>query len=63
MKEYIRQFYNEGLGKIFYTKPVNYLDKKIKNKGVVKFLAGLIKIIYTILVIAVAGYILYRKLK
>ena len=32
MKEYIKQFYNEGLATIFYKKPIAYIDKKIKNK-------------------------------
>ena len=63
MKEYLRQFYNEGLAKIFYTKPVNYLNKKIKNKKLVKILTSLLKVIYTIFILALAGYILYRKLK
>jgi hypothetical protein len=63
MKEYIKQFYNEGLATTFYTKPVNYLNKKIKNKKVVKFLSGVIKVLYTLLALVFAGYVLYRKLK
>ncbi len=62
MKEYLKQFYSEGLATTFYTKPVNYLKKKIKNKKIVNFLANLIKILYTILVLLLAGYILYKKL-
>ncbi len=62
MKEAIRQFYNEGFATLFYKKPVSYLDKKIKNKKVVKFISILIKIIYTILILALAVYILYKKL-
>lgn len=63
MKEYIKQFYNEGFATLFYKKPVEYLDKKIKNKKIVKFLSMCIKIIYTLLVLLFAGYVLYKKLK
>lgn len=62
MKEAKKQFYNEGFATTFYKKPISYLDKKIKNKKVVKFLSLLIKMIYTLLVIILAGYILYKKL-
>jgi hypothetical protein len=62
MKEYIKQFYNEGLATIFYKKPIAYIDKNIKNKNIVKFISLIIKIIYTILAICFAGYILYKKL-
>lgn len=63
MKEYFKQIYNEGLATTFYMKPVNYLNKKIKNKKIVKALSMIIKIIYTLLALSFAGYILYRKLK
>ena len=62
MKEYIKQFYNEGLATIFYKKPINYIDKKIQNKNIVKFISLIIKVIYTILAISFAVYILYKKL-
>ena len=62
MKEYLKQFYNEGFATIFYQKPINYLKKKIKNKKIVKFLSILIKLFYTILVLLFAGYVLYKKL-
>ena len=62
MKEYIKQFYNEGLATIFYKKPIAYIDKKIKNKNMVKIISLIIKVIYTILVISFAGYILYKKI-
>lgn len=54
MKEYINQFYNEGLGLTFYVKPVKKLSKLIKNKKVLKFFDVLIKIIYTVLAISFA---------
>jgi len=62
MKEYLRQFYNEGFATIFYQKPVNYLKKKIKSEKIVKLLSVLIKLLYTILVLMFAGYVLYKKL-
>ena len=62
MKELITQFYNEGLGNLFYKKPINYLNKKIKNKTLVKIISILIKFIYTILIIAFIFYYLYKKL-
>lgn len=62
MKEAKKQFYNEGFATLFYKKPISYLDKKIKNKKIVKFISILIKIIYTVLILSLAGYILYKKL-
>lgn len=63
MKEYIKQIYSEGLATLFYLKPIGYLKRKIKNQAIYNFLSGLIKVIYTLLVLLFAGYILYRKLK
>lgn len=62
MKEYIKQFYNEGLGSIFYKKPINYLNKKIKNKKILKIISFILKTIYTILIIIFIVYYLYKKL-
>ena len=28
MKDYINQFYNEGLATTFYLKPINFINKK-----------------------------------
>ncbi|MGN1358723.1 MAG: hypothetical protein ACI4WU_05090 [Bacilli bacterium] len=61
MKEYIRQFYNEGLATIFYLKPVNYLNKKIKHKNIKKILCLIIKICYTILVLIFAVLVFYNS--
>ena len=44
MKEYIRQFYNEGFATTFIKKPVKFLKKHIKNEKIVKILTILIKI-------------------
>ena len=54
MKNYIYQFYNEGFATTFYVKPVNYLKKNIRNNTVLKILIMIIKILYTILIIAFA---------
>lgn len=61
MKEYIDQFYSEGLATIFYIKPIKYLNKKVENKVVKRVLEIIIKILYTIIVIVFAGYVFYKK--
>ena len=61
MKDYIDQFYNEGLATTFYLKPVKFIEKKIKNKNVVNFVKVLIKIIYTILVLIFAWFVFLYK--
>ena len=61
MKDYIDQFYNEGLATIFYLKPINFIKKSIKNTKVNKFLVTLIKILYTILVLIFAVYMFFKK--
>lgn len=55
MKEYIKQFYNEGLATTFYLKSLK-LVSKIKNKKLVKIISFLIKLLYTILAIILAIY-------
>ena len=52
MNEYVRQFYYEGIGDIFYAKPEKLLTTKIKNKVIQKILITLLKIIYTIFAIS-----------
>ena len=61
MKEFIRQFYNEGFATTFVKKPVNYLKKHIKNKKVIYFLTILIKVFYTLLIIAFAIFIFKKQ--
>ena len=61
MKDYIDQFYNEGLATTFYLRPVKFIEKKIKNKKVVNFIKLLIKIIYTILVLIFAWFAFLSK--
>ncbi len=63
LKDYIKQFYTEGFATTFYQKPTKYINKKVKNKKFSKFINTLIKIIYTLLAITVAGIYLYSKLK
>lgn len=62
MKSYIEQIYSEGFATTFYLKPVNYLKKKIKNKKIANILMTIIKVIYTLLVLLFAIYVLYKKL-
>lgn len=63
MKEYIWQFYNQGFGSIFYVRPINYLEKKIKNKHLFNTIKMLIKIMYTLIFITLGLFILYYKIK
>lgn len=61
MKNYIDQFYNEGLATTFYLKPINYINKVIKNKTLCKIISVLIKILYTIFVLYLAWIIFWDK--
>lgn len=54
MKEYIKQFYSEGLANTFYIKPLNYLKKHIKNKTIFNLFATILKVIYTVFCILLA---------
>ena len=62
MKELMRQFYNEGLAATFYLKPINFISGHINNQFALKFLKVLICILYTILVLLFASYVLLKKL-
>ena len=61
MKEYIRQFYNEGFATTFIKKPEKFLNKHIKNTKLVKFLMLLIKIFYTLVIIAFAIFMFKKQ--
>ena len=61
MKDYINQFYNEGLATTFYLKPISYINKIIKNKTMCKVVGIVIKILYTILVLVFAYYMFLDK--
>ena len=61
MKDYIDQFYNEGLATTFYLKPIRFIEKKIKNKRIVNFIKILIKIVYTVLVLIFAWFVFLSK--
>ena len=62
MKEYIKQIYNEGLATTFYQKPLNFLKKRVKSKKILQILSTILKIIYTLIIILFAAFVLYRKL-
>ena len=61
MRDYIDQFYNEGLATTFYLKPIKWIDKKIKNKNVVSIIKIFIKVMYTLLVLLFAIFMFYVK--
>ena len=63
MKDYIYQFYNEGFATTFYIKPINFLNKKLKNKKIKNFSIYAYKALYTIVMIMVAIIVLIKKLK
>ena len=58
MNEYIKQFYNEGIGDLFFVKPKNFIDKKVKNKTINKIITKSLKIIYTMFAIC-CGILLF----
>ena len=61
MKDYIWQFYNEGLATTFYLKPLKYIDKHIKNKILFKIIKFLLLIFYTLFVIIIAWFIFWDR--
>ena len=61
MKDYIKQFYTEGLAYIFCVVPINYLKKHIKNTNIISVLSFIIRFIFTIIVLGISLYILYSK--
>lgn len=61
MKDYIDQFYNEGLATTFYLRPIKLLKKKIKNKKLLRFITILIKFLYTVLVLVFAWFMFWDK--
>ena len=63
MKEFLKQFYTEGLAATFYQRPKKFLSKRIKNKVILNILTTLLLIFYTLIVLGIAGFYLYKKLK
>lgn len=61
MKDYIKQFYNEGLATTFYLKPLNFCKGHIKNNTLSSIVKFTITIIYTILVLVFALIIFLDK--
>ena len=61
MKEFIRQFYNEGFATTFIKKPEKFLRKHIKNNNTVKLLMIIIKIFYTLIILAFAVFMFKKQ--
>lgn len=61
MKDYINQFYSEGLATTFYLKPIKYINNKVKNEKLANIFKFLMKLFYTVIVITFAIYIFYIK--
>ena len=61
MKKYLDQIFYEGLGAITYYK-VELALKKITNKELSNLLINISKIIYFIIVVTIACYLLYYQL-
>lgn len=61
MKEYLNQFYNEGLATTFYLKPLKYIKSKIKNPKRIKVIELIIKVLYTVLALIFAIYMFIYK--
>lgn len=58
MKDYIRQVYEEGLGRSIYVPLKKKIDNKTKG-STNKFLTKLVKIIYGIIALAIAFLLFY----
>ena len=61
MKDYIDQFYNEGLATTFYLRPVKWVSKRIKNEKILKFITLVIKILYTVFVLILAWFMFWDR--
>ena len=61
MKEFIKQFYNEGFATTFIKKPERFLKKHIKNNKMVNLLMIIIKVFYTILIIGFAIFMFKKQ--
>ena len=61
MKDYVWQFYNEGLATTFYLKPLKFIEKYIKNKILFKIIKTLLIVFYTLFVIIVAWFIFWDR--
>lgn len=61
MRDYIYQFYNEGLATTFCLKPIDFIKKIVKNKFISDMLIMLVRIIYTIFILWLAWKIFWIK--
>ena len=63
MKDLIHQFYNEGFATTFIKRPILFINKRTNNKTIQKIFKVLIYLFYTILVLGLVAYYLYKKIK
>ena len=63
MKNLIHQFYNEGFATTFIKRPILFINKKINNKTIQSILRIIIYLFYTVLVLGIAAYYIYKKIK
>ena len=61
MRNYINQFYNEGLATTFYLKPMKFINKVIKSRKACRIIGVLLKILYTIFMFILAWYIFWNR--
>lgn len=61
MKTYIDQIFYEGLGKTIYC-PVENLINKLKSDGLKRVLTGIVKVLYFIIAMIIAGVIIYFRI-
>ena len=61
MKSYIEQFYSEGLATTFYTKPINFVRRFIKNDVLFKLIGIVIKVLYTVFVLMLAWFMFWDR--
>lgn len=60
MKEYINQFYTEGLATTFYLKPIKFLKKHIENKLIRKLFIFLCTFLYTYFALMMMVFVFYK---
>ena len=61
MKAYIDQIFYEGLGKSIYC-PIENLINKSKSEKLKKVLTGIVKVLYFIIAMIIAGVIIYFRI-
>ena len=61
MKEYIRQFYNEGFATTFYLPLIKYIKEHVRNKIVANILMCGVKILFTVIVLTFAVFMFCKQ--